>query len=155
MDTELLKQIRAELALELREVQDRLKAYRNDIDSERKLKAQIETIDFRIGTPSQETFFGKPEQGPESGKVEEKLIDALRRVLKASDPLTAPQVSGTLRNEGRVFKNRKGKIVTGTNVIRNMLMRYGVDAPEHRRYFRRIEGGGETVYESLEKTERT
>ena len=71
MDTELLKQIRAELALELREVQDRLKAYRNDIDSERKLKAQIETIDFRIGTPSQETFFGKPEQGPESGKVEE------------------------------------------------------------------------------------
>ena len=145
MDMEALKSVRAQRARELAEVEKRLEDVQSDIEKRRLLKAELAVIDRALGD-KEPNLFSDTET---LAKPSETLVSAIRRVLaSASNPLSAPQISEQLRAEGRVFK---GKDKQGTNTVRGILLNYGDNAPEHRRYFRRIKDDKGSVYELIKK----
>ena len=148
MDKEALEQVLAHRESELVEVEKKLESVRADMQKQRLLKEEIRVLRDVLAINGQPSLFADPK----TKQADETLVAALRRVLKASQvPLTAPQITERLRKEGRVFKRRDGKPITGTDRVRNVILRYGEDAPEHRRYFRRLQESNGTFYESLEK----
>jgi predicted nuclease with TOPRIM domain len=146
MDKEALQQVLAQREAELDEVEKRLEAVRVDMQKQRLLKEEIKLLRGALNGGAQLALSIEP---IETSPDKELLIDALRRVLKASPTrMSAPEITARLRKEGRRF-NKKDK--NGTNTVRGLLLGYGENAPERRRYFRRIQLEEGTFYESIEK----